>query len=136
MCIVVRIIINQCIIFFRDLLAYVYIPVIQRELDVFRVTIWNNHRGRKQVKKELPTGVPEHIYNFPEQYGGGCYGLDVLETDLQEVAELSGILDENDDYLDPEFRKQCAELVPDTNEIDSREAANAYLYLKASLADD
>ena len=101
--------------------------MIQRELDTLRVTIWNNHRGRKQDKEELPTGVPEHIYNFPEQYGGGCFGYRVQEKDLQEVAELSGILEEKDDYLDHGFRRQCAELIPDTSEIDPREAANAYL---------
>ena len=50
---------------FRDLLAYVYIPVIQKELDIFRENVWNTHRGQKQKTKELPTGVPEHIYNFP-----------------------------------------------------------------------
>lgn len=108
--------------------------MIQRELDIFRVTIWNNHRGRKQDKKELPTGVPEHIYNLPEQYGGGCFGYTVQEKDLQEVAELSGILEEKDDYLDHEFRRQCAELIPDTSEIDPREAANAYLYVKTHIA--
>lgn len=118
---------------FRNLLAYVYVPVVQRELDIFRVTVWNNHRGRKQDKKELPTGVPEHIYNFPEQYGGSHCGHAVQEEHLQEVAELSGVLQENDDYLDQEFRRKCAELIPDTNDIDPKEAANAYLYLKANF---
>ena len=27
----------------RNILAYVYIPVVQKEFDVFRVSVWNNH---------------------------------------------------------------------------------------------
>ena len=56
--------------FYRNLLAYVYIPVIQKEVDIFRVSVWNTHRTRKQKEKILPTGVPDHIYNYPEQYDG------------------------------------------------------------------
>ena len=130
-----RLMYSQYISLFRDLLAYVYIPVIQRELDVFRVTVWNNHRGRKQDKKELPSGVPEHIYNFPEQYGGGHYGHAVQEEHLQEVAELSEVLEDTDDYINQELRRQCTELIPDTNDIKPQEAANAYLYLKVHLID-
>ena len=47
--------------FARNILAYVYIPVIQKELDIFRTTVWNSHRGRKQQNKKLPCGVPDHI---------------------------------------------------------------------------
>ena len=64
------------------MLAFVYIPVLQKELDVFRTTIWNNHRSRYQRGKELPVGVPEHIYNFPESYGGENCGLPVTEEQL------------------------------------------------------
>lgn len=52
-----------CVPFFRNLLAYVYIPVIQKELDIFRTTIWNNHRVRKQKNKELPTGSYMMMYD-------------------------------------------------------------------------
>ena len=55
---------------FRAMLAFIYVPLLQRELDIFKDTIWNNHRGCKQRNKELPTGIPEHIYHFPEIYGG------------------------------------------------------------------
>lgn len=38
---------------------------------------WNAHRILKQKEKELPVGVPEHIYTCPErQWGGG--GRDVV----------------------------------------------------------
>ena len=118
---------------YRDLLAFVYIPVIQKELDIFRETVWNSHRARKQTKKQLPTGVPEHIYCFPQQYGGEKCGHVISEEDLKEVAELSGVLEGTDDYLDPVFRAQCEVFIPDTSEIEPKEAANAYLYLKANF---
>ena len=51
------------------LLAYVMIPLIQRELDTFINCIWNTHRIRKQRNTALPDGVPNHIYSFPEEYG-------------------------------------------------------------------
>ena len=73
------------------MLAYVYIPVVQKELDVFRVSVWNNHRVRKQNGKELPTGVPEHIYTCPEQHGGEKCGIPITDQQLQEVAEFSHV---------------------------------------------
>ena len=45
------------------------VPVIQREIDIFKETIWNSHRIRKQKNTFLPNGVPNHIYEFPEKYG-------------------------------------------------------------------
>ena len=50
------------------MLAFIMIPILQRELDVFRETIWNSHRIRHQRNTYLPDGVPDHIYNFPESY--------------------------------------------------------------------
>ena len=85
------------------MLAYVYIPMVQKELDVFRVSVWNNHSVRKQKDKELPTGVAEHIYAFQEQHGGKKCGIPVTEEQLQEVAEFSPVLNANDDFLDEGF---------------------------------
>lgn len=53
----------------RMLLAFILIPVLQKQLDSFRNTIWNTHRIRTQKNTCLPDGVSDHIYNFPEQYG-------------------------------------------------------------------
>jgi hypothetical protein len=70
------------------MLAYVYIPLLQKELDTFKDTVWNNHRGRKQRRKLLPDGISEHIYQFPEQYGGIKCGTHVSDENLGEVAEV------------------------------------------------
>ena len=55
-------------IYFRDLLAFVMIPVLQKQLDIFKDTLWNAHRIHAQKDTLLPDGVPNHIYNFPEEY--------------------------------------------------------------------
>jgi len=86
------------------MLSYVYIPVIQNELDLFQTCVWNNHRIKKQRQKELSTGIPEHIYTCPQKYGGRKCGYPLTEQDLQEVAELSCVLDNTDDYLKDSFR--------------------------------
>lgn len=117
----------------RNLLAYIYIPVLQKELDTFRVCVWNNHRMRRQKHKALQTGVPEHIYHYPQHYGGEKCGLPVTEEQLQEVAELSGVLEGTDDYLEAGFRRECERHIPDTSDVEPAQAANAYLYLKANF---
>ena len=52
----------------RQVLAYVYIPVVQRECDIF-INIWISNRIRSQGKK-VQTGIPDHMFEFPEVYGG------------------------------------------------------------------
>ena len=111
----------------RHLLAYIYIPVIQRELDVFRASVWNSHPIRKQKKKELPTGVPDHIYHCPEEYGSEKCGLQVSDNNLREVAEMSNVLNATDDYLDKVFRMECERHIPNTDNVEPAQAAYAYL---------
>ena len=53
---------------FRMLLAFVLIPLLQKELDTFKHAIWNTHHIRPQKDQLLPHGVPNHIYDFPEEY--------------------------------------------------------------------
>ena len=52
----------------RQVLAYVYILVVQRECDIF-INIWISNRIRSQGKK-VQTGIPDHMFEFPEVYGG------------------------------------------------------------------
>jgi hypothetical protein len=49
-------------------LAYITIPVMQRELDEFRTTIWNTHRIRAQKETLMADAIPDHIFEFPERY--------------------------------------------------------------------
>ena len=53
----------------RLLLAYIMIPIVQKEIDTFVDVVWNSHRIRDQKNTYLPDGVPNHIYSFAEKYG-------------------------------------------------------------------
>ena len=57
-------------------------------------------------------------------------GLPVSEDQLKEVAEHSGVLNVEDDFLEPAFRLECERWIPHTNEIVPQNCKNAYLYLK------
>ena len=45
------------------------IPLLQKELDVFKDSVWNSHHIRNQNNTVLPDGIPNHIHSFPEVYG-------------------------------------------------------------------
>ena len=38
-------------------------------MDVFRQPVWNSHRVRSQKNAQMPKGVPNHLYAFPENCG-------------------------------------------------------------------
>ena len=59
----------------RHMLAFVFITVIQKEMDIFRETIWNSHRVRSQKEARMPKGIPNHLYSFPESYGAQECGM-------------------------------------------------------------
>ena len=99
------------------MIAYVYIPAVQKELDIFQKTVWNSHCGQKQQNKQLPCGVHDHIYYHPDQDGGEQCGYAVSEEHLEEIAGLSGVLEDTDDFLELEFRASCKEHIPNTDEI-------------------
>ena len=63
---------------------------------------------------ELPTSVPEHIFSFPEQYGGKNIGIMLSKDQLTEVAEVSGVTDADGDafdFMDPRVKLKCAQLL-------------------------
>ncbi|XP_028403995.1 uncharacterized protein LOC114526598 [Dendronephthya gigantea] len=82
-----------------NLLAFVYIPIIGKELEVFRETIWNSHRVRCQKEAQLPKGIPKHLYAFPEQYEAEQCGFSVSKEILDEATNLSEVMSVGDDYL-------------------------------------
>lgn len=105
----------------RFLLAFIMVPLIQKELDIFRETVWNTHRIRAQRDTALPNGIPDHIYNFPENYGLEECGLPVTEEQLKEVATESGVLSIPDDFLTLEFREECEHIIHDNDTINPDE---------------
>ncbi|KAM7427620.1 hypothetical protein ABFA07_021268 [Porites harrisoni] len=114
----------------RILLAFIMIPLIQKDLDVFKESVWNTHRIRAQKDTILPDGIPSHMYSFPEQYGLEECGLPVTEEQLKEAATQSGVLTVPDDFLQPEFRAECECVLPDSETIRPHECRDAYIYFK------
>ena len=74
----------------RQVLAYIYIPVVQRECDIF-INIWNSHRIIFQ-EKEVQTGIPNHMFEFPEMYGGSSSRNIISKNELCDAAKASNIL--------------------------------------------
>ena len=113
----------------RQLLAYVYIPIVQRECDIF-VRNWNSHRIRNQGKPGIPSGIPDHLYSFPENYGGVQMGTSLNSEQLKDVAEVSFVLETSVGLqLDENVRKTCIEVMPNPENIDSDKAMEAYRFL-------
>ena len=59
-----------------------------------------------------------------------CIGLPVTIEQLQKVAEYSGVLEVEDDFLEPAFRLKCQQVIPDVEEIEAKDCRKAYLYLR------
>lgn len=83
----------------RSLLGYLYVPLLQKELNVFMDTVLNTHRIRHQKNTYLPDGVPNHVYEFPEEYGLGECGWKLTNEQLQE-AGIQCDIPEEADYLE------------------------------------
>ena len=117
----------------RQLLAYVFIPVVQRECDIF-VRHWNSHRIRGQDKLEIPAGVPDHMFSFPEQYGGTNFGIPLGKDKLAEVAELSRVMDGDVfDFIEARVRRECQQLISNPERVESKDAMEAFRFLKRNI---
>jgi hypothetical protein len=52
---------------------------------------------------------------------------------LQEVAEQSGVLELDDDFLSPEFRAACLRIIPHAELVEPSECLDAFIYLKTNF---
>ena len=102
---------------------------MQKECDIF-VESWNSHRIREQKDLHLPTGILDHMFSFPESYGGTKDGFQVSVNLPREVAEVSEVLQENQDFLDGPLSTRLSDLIPHPEELKPTETMNAFLYLK------
>ena len=57
-------------------------------------------------------------------------GWPVTEDQLKEVASHSGVLQTPSDFLHPDFRKACEDLIPFPQEVEPKHCMDAFLYLK------
>ena len=70
----------------RRSLACVFIPVLQRECDMFK-TLGNSHRIRNKQGLELPTGIPGHMFQFQENYGAEDKSFAINTDAIREAAD-------------------------------------------------
>ena len=52
----------------RQCLAAVFLPQLERELWDF-VKHWNSHRMRHNRRAGCPNGIPDDLFDMPEQFG-------------------------------------------------------------------
>ena len=116
----------------RNMMAYVYIPLIQREMDTF-MELWNSSRCRLQKNTLMPDGIPDFIYCNPEAYGLEDQGWELTLDELEKVARVSGILNAANDYLTEDFRRKCSQILPNPESIMPKEAAASYRTLRREM---
>ena len=58
---------NQNCSSFRMLLAFHFIPMLQKHLDTFKDTTWNTHGIQKQAEAFLPDRVTNHIFEISRE---------------------------------------------------------------------
>ena len=95
--------------------------------------LWNTHRIRKQKELKLPTGVPNHMYSFPHKYGGDQHGIIVTQDNLQEVAEVSGMLETPTSCIDEEIKQHFENVLPNRVDVESSKVAEAFRFVQQSL---
>ena len=60
-------------------------------------------------------------------------GWKIDEQQLKQVAELSEVLENTDDYLDSDFQECCARILPDPQNLEPSHCADAFIFLRERL---
>ena len=106
----------------RRILAYIFIPVVQRKCDMFK-TLWNSHRIRNQQGLELPTSIPSHIFSFQRTV---VLKTKAINTDgIREAAEAPGVLDAPDHYIE-DLRTEFHSYLPEPEKLECNKVAEAF----------
>ena len=95
------------------MLAFAYVSMLQRGCGIF---------VRRQKDWELPTGVPNHLFSFPEKYGTERTGIPLQFEQLKEVAELSGISTDQHEFAENDLFQMFKEYILDPEKIESKDA--------------
>ena len=62
------------------------------------------------------------IHNCPEEYGMEDKGWPLTNDELAKAAEVSGVLDVTDGYIDEDFQRECATHLDDVLSIQAKDA--------------
>ncbi|KAJ6470744.1 hypothetical protein C8R47DRAFT_1148134 [Mycena vitilis] len=95
--------------FHLPLFYWLFVPLLQAQLDEFRVW-WNHHRVRAQKDKYMPSGhVPADAFDHPQNYGGLDCRIPVPQGAVDDlramVTEEVGPRDEHLSWFTAEFHE-------------------------------
>ena len=116
----------------RNCMKYIFIPILQRECDVF-AKMWNSHRIGAQKGLGLPTGVPNHMFECPESFGCEKKIINLSDELLLEVAELAEIDQAPNDFLSFEDRQLFTENFREPEKVLCKDLASAFILLKRKV---
>ncbi len=120
---------DQCCVTDQRIMAYIFIPVVQRECDIFK-NLWTSHRIRHQQGLELTTGVPSHMFQFPENYGGQDKSFHINTDAISEAAKASGVLDAPRHYIDEDLKSEFCRYLAEPEKLECNKFAAAFRFLK------
>lgn len=61
-------------------------------------------------------------------------GLKLTKDQIEDVAKVSGLLNvDTDDFIDSEVKSNCQRLIPSPGNIESKNAIEAFRYLKVHV---
>ena len=59
-------------------------------------------------------------------------GIRLSNDQLREVAEVSGVMDVLD-FIDPREKRECLQLLPNPEKVESKNAVEAFRFLKRNI---
>lgn len=125
--------------FHREMVAYIYIPVLQRECDTF-ARYWNAHRIRHQPNTDIPAGIPNVLFSCPEREGYATQGTPITQEMIADVEFVSGLSSEVEDYvqkyMENELWELCCHYLPNPQELEGDDVMEAYRYLKHKIENE
>ena len=61
-------------------------------------------------------------------------GIPLSNDQLREVAEVSGVMDEDVlDFIDPRVKRGCLQFLPNAEKVGSKNAIEAFWFLKRNI---
>ena len=75
------------------------------------------------------------MFSFPENYGATNKHICLSEENINEVADVSGVMDNCNLYacIEEVTRQQCLEFVPSPEKLKQKNAIEAYRLLKQNI---
>ena len=74
------------------------------------------------------------MLDFPEQYGGENIGIPLAQDQLQDVAEISGVMDADMfGYMNENIARQCSQYLPSVGTVTCKDAIDAYRFVKSKV---